>query len=75
MAFQEVGKNKKLNWDNLNRYRCPKDNKKLIRNPMFSTWSCQKCGFKINSDRMAEIGFDMESGDDHLGNYYDFFNE
>lgn len=74
MAFQEAG-NKKLNWGNLNRYRCPVDNKLLTRNLMLGTWNCKKCSFKISSDRMAEIGFDMEAGDDHLDNYFDFFNE
>lgn len=75
MPFKEVGKNEKLNWENLNRYRCPKDNKRLVRNLMLNTWSCKTCSFTINGERMAEIGFDMEEGDDHLENYHDFFND
>lgn len=74
MAFQESG-NQKLNWNNLNRYRCPKCGKRLIRNLMLDIWKCKGFTFKISGDKMAEIGFDMEEGDDHLDNYYDFFND
>lgn len=75
MSFKEAGRNENLNWRNLERYRCPKDNKKLVRNLMLDTYNCKNCSFKIASERMAEIAFDIEEGDDHMDVYYDFFKD